>query len=303
MAVSQAELDEMFAQALPHCEGGSRREFLCDNGVELVCHNTIQQRVKDMFMRKIVCTPRLNKMYNNNSDPDHDCTNHLFRRDVHCGWGGTMAVTKQAVKEQPTVCEMQQIQVAVYTLGNMHSAEKCWCGSGKPTHECHNEHFCVQFTNMKGDWHPFCCDVMDGVHNPKNLLWSYNSIYGCARQPSKLHMCGARCPLKPIVLQHRQEECVCPLTLQSLYANIDDGETPLPAAAMGNTHTYTTTKQTAAQKRAQSFNLGAPRAHPQQVLTQPVAELAVQNGCRSVRPRIQNQSDLETLGKSPHNIS
>ena len=257
MAVSQAELDEMFAQALPHNKGGSRREFLCDNGVELVCRNDIQQRVKDMFMRKVVSTPRLNKQYNSNSDPDHDCTNHLFRRNVHRGWGGTMAVTKQVVKEQPTVCEMHQIQIAIYTLGNMRSTEKCWCGSGKPTAECHNEHFCVRFTNIKGDWQPFCCDVMDGAHNPKNLLWSYDSIYGCARQPSKLHLCGAQCSLNPIVLQHRQEVCVCPLTLQSLFANVDDGETPLPSAAMGNTHIYTSTKQTAAQKRAQSFNLGA----------------------------------------------
>ena len=210
-------------------------------------------------------------------------------------------MAKQVVKEQPTVCEMQQIQIAIYTLGNMRSDEKCWCGSGKLTAECHNEHFCVRFINMKGDWHPFCCDVMDGVHNPKNLLWSYDSIYGCARQPSKLHLCGAQCGLNPIVLQHRQEEYVCPLTLHSLYANVDDGETPLPAAAMGNAHMYTSTKQTAAQKRAHSFNLGAYTTH-RLLQLHTVAELAIQNGCRNVRPRIQNKSDLETLGNGLDNI-
>lgn len=257
MTVSQEELDKMFELALPSQIGVTRREFLCDNGTNLVCGTDILQRVKDMFTRKVITTPHLNKLYNCNKDSDHDCTHHLFRRNVHRGWGGTLSNTKKVVKEQPSVCEMHQIQIAIYTLGKNKSDEKCWCGSKKPTVKCHNEHFCIQFLNFKGEWTSYCCDVYDCVHNSKNLLWTYNSIYGCARQPSKIHLCGSLCKLTPIVLQHRQEECVCPLTLQSLYANIDDGQTPLPASAMGNTHLYTNTKQTAAQKRAQSFNLGA----------------------------------------------
>ena len=253
--VSEQELEAMFAMALPQHEGTCRREFLCDNGLEFVARKDIQQLIRDMLMRKVIATPRLHKMYSTNEQQDHDCTKHLFRRGVHRGWGGTMAT--QQPTEQPSVCELLQIQVAVYALGKNHSMEKCWCGSGKPTKQCHNEHLCVQFTNARGDWHPFCCEVHDNVHVKKSMLWSYNSIYGCPRKPTNVHMCGSLCKLTPIVLQHRQEEFVCPLTLERLYANIDDGEVPLPAAAMGNSNVFVPHKQTAAQKRASTFNLGA----------------------------------------------
>lgn len=263
--VTQEELDEMFAMALPQSTGASRREFLCDNGIDFVSRDDIQQLIKDMLMRKVISSPRLSKMYNSNTNHDHDCSKHLFRRDVHRGWGGTMATNRHVV-DQPSVCELLQIKIAVYSVGSARSTEKCWCGGGKPTRECHNEHLCVQFTDMRGEWHPFCCDVPDCVHNAKNLLWSYDSIYGCPRKPTNIHMCGSKCKLTPIVLQHRQEECVCPLTLQSLFANIDDGEMPLPAAAMGNSNGFVTQKQTAAQKRANAFNLGASCTYPLPVL-------------------------------------
>ena len=264
--VTQEELDEMFAMALPQSMGASRREFLCDNGIDFVCRDDIQQLIKDMLMRKVISSPRLSKMYNSNTNHDHDCSKAPFSQGCAPRLGaepwpptGTWSTSRPCA----SCCKLKSRCTPLAPLAAPKSAGVV--AANRPA-SVTNEHLCVQFTDMRGEWHPFCCDVPDCVHNAKNLLWSYDSIYGCPRKPTNIHMCGSKCKLTPIVLQHRQEECVCPLSLQSLFANIDDGEMPLPAAAMGNSNGFVTQKQTAAQKRANAFNLGASCTQPLPVL-------------------------------------
>lgn len=133
----------------------------------------------------------------------------------------------------------------------------------------------AQMLNSRCEWIPIGCDLPMFSHKPAQILWKDEAIFGCCRQPNKIHLCGSHCTLsrslqtrtrahmtftftfctEPIVLEDRQQDCVCPLTLYTLFENIDDGVIPLPQSCMGNAHSVV--KKTASQKRMHAFNLGA----------------------------------------------